>query len=343
MIEDELLKQAVSAFNTRFSGLNGLELSGPQEASSIDGRCQDAVVHLRAGRRKTAYSAEIKANLTHAVSALLVMKRAALKRPLLLITRYVNPQMAEHLIRDGMEFIDTAGNAFINLGFLQVISKGNQPADTGRLPFPRLFKASGLKLIYALLSTPGLSVKALREIAAKTGISLGAAAGMMDELKTRLYIVEDGRGIRRLIRKKDLFEAWVAAYPENLRPKIHLGRYRGEHGWWHEKTLQPAWAQWGGEVAASRLTDFLFPQEIIIYLTRSRLNEFLMENKLGLDSRGNVEILQRFWITDARAQEQETVHPMLVYADLLASGNKRDSDAAKIIYDQYLAQYLRED
>ena len=166
---------------------------------------------------------------------------------------------------------------------------------------------------------------------------------MMDELKTRLYIVEDGRGIRRLIRKKDLFEAWVAAYPENLRPKIHLGRYRGEHGWWHEKTLQPAWAQWGGEVAASRLTDFLFPQEIIIYLTRSRLNEFLMENKLGLDSRGNVEILQRFWITDARAQEQETVHPMLVYADLLASGNKRDSDAAKIIYDQYLAQYLRED
>jgi hypothetical protein len=242
-----------------------------------------------------------------------------------------------------MEFIDTAGNAFISLNFLHLISKGNLPDNKGLLPSPRLFKASGLKVVFALLSRPGLITETFREIAAKSGVSLGTAAGILEELKTRLYLIEDSRGIRRLIRKKDLFEAWVTAYPEQLRPKILLGRYRGEHGWWHEKSLQPAWAQWGGEVAASRLTNYLFPEEITVYLIGSRLNGFLLDNKLASDGQGKVEILDRFWMTDAQAQEGETVRPMLVYADLMASGNKRNVDTATIIYEQHIARYLRED
>jgi hypothetical protein len=342
-IENNLLRQAVRAFNERFSGLKGLEIIAPVELPQEGKQRSDAVLCLRSGKRESSYHAEIKPRLSHAVRNLLVMQKASSDRPFLLVTQYVNPEMAEQLIRDGMEFIDTAGNAFISLGFLRIVSKGNLPGNKGLLPSPRLFKASGLKVVFALLSKPDLITDTLREIAAKSGVSLGTAAGIMEELKTRLYLIEDSRGIRRLIRRKDLFEAWVTAYPEQLRPKILLGRYRGEHGWWHEKALQPAWTQWGGEVAASHLTNYLFPQEITIYLIGSRLNDFLFENKLGLDVEGNVEILERFWTMDAQAQERETVHPMLVYADLIASGNKRNVDTATIIYDQHLSGYLRED
>ena len=342
-IEINLLREAVTAFNERFAGLKGLEISAPFDLPQVEKRRHDAIVCLKSGKQEVSYLAEIKPRLSHAVRSLLVMQKASSDRPFLLVTQYVNPEMAEQLIRDGMEFIDTAGNAFISLGFLRIVSKGNLPDNKGLLPSPRLFKASGLKVVFALLSRPDLIRGTLRKLAVNGGVSLGTAAGIMEELKTRLYLIEDNRGARRLIRKKDLFEAWVTAYPEHLRPKILLGRYRGEHGWWFEKSLQPAWAQWGGEVAASRLTNYLFPEEITVYLIGSRLNGFLLDNKLASDGQGKVEILDRFWMTDAQTQERETVHPMLVYADLMASGNKRNVDTAAIIYEQHIARYLRED
>jgi hypothetical protein len=340
--ETDLLYQAISAFNKRFEGLKGLELTPSRDLLRGGKQRADAFVHLISGKREVLYRAEIKARLSHALRILLT-QHASLARPLLLVTQYVNPEMAEHLIRDGMEFIDTAGNAFINMNFLRIISRGNPPRQKRAFPSPRLFKASGLKVVFALLSRPRLVNAPLRKIASDSGVSLGTMAGIMEELKKRLYLVEDNHGARRLIRKKDLFESWVTAYPEQLRPKVLLGRYRGEHGWWFEKVLQPAWAQWGGEMGAARLTNYLYPQLITVYLVRSRLDEFLLENKLASDNQGNVEVLEKFWTEDVEASSGECVNPMLVYADLIASGSKRNTDTAKIIYDKDIARYLRED
>jgi hypothetical protein len=165
----------------------------------------------------------------------------------------------------------------------------------------------------------------------------------MMELKDRLFLTEDRKGTRQLIRKKDLFDGWVSAYADRLRPRVLMGRYQGDHGWWYDKVLQPAWAQWGGEVAASRITNYLYPQLITVYLAASHLNEFLLDNKLRMERNGNVEILERFWTEDTLASASETVHPILIYADLLASGNERNVETAKIIYDQRIARHLRED
>lgn len=340
----DLLKKAIMAFNERFSGLKRFELSTPtpppQQAAKAS---YDAVVRLGAGKQTVLYQAELKPRLSHAIRHLLVMQKAASDRPLLLITHYVNPEMAERLIKDGLEFIDTAGNAFISSGSLHVISKGNPPHDRSPLPSPRLFKASGLKVAFALLTRPGLVTGTLRDIASKSCVSLGTASGLLEELRTRLYLIKDNRGARRLIRKKELLEAWVTAYPEHLRPKLHIGKYRGEHGWWHDKALDPAQAQWGGEIAASRLTAHLYPQDVMIYLRRAYLADFLLENRLRRDDEGNVHLLERFWPAIDQKQGEETVHPVLVYADLFSTGDERNIETAKIIYEQHISRYLRED
>jgi hypothetical protein len=39
----------------------------------------------------------------------------------------------------------------------------------------------------------------------------------------------------------------------------------------------------------------------------------------------------------------QLVHPILIYADLMASGDPRNIETAQIIYEQELAQYFRED
>ena len=272
------------------------------------------------------------------------MKKASAQRPFLVITQFMNPEMADQMRRDGLEFIDTAGNAFIRQGQWHIFAKGSRPPDRSPIsPPPRLFMPAGLRAIFSLLSRPDLVNGTYREVAAASGLALGTVAGIMAELKDRLFLIDSRKAVRRLIRKKDLFDSWVAAYPERLRPRILMGRYQGDHGWWYEKVLQPAWAQWGGEVAASRVTNYLHPQVITVYLAGSRLNEFLLDNKLRMERNGSVEILERFWTEDTLSGALETVHPILIYADLLASGNERNIETAKMIYENNIARYLRED
>jgi hypothetical protein len=304
----------------------------------------DALVRLRTGNQETLYNAEIKGSISHAIRQYLMMKNSPGQRPLLLVTSFVNPMMAEQLKQDGLEFIDTAGNAFLNRGKLFIFVKGNR--GQGRLiklPASRVFNVSGLRMIFALLCRPDLLNITYREIATATGVSLGTAAAVMAELKGAQYVIEIPKGSRRLARKKELVMRWVTAYPERLRPRLSLGRYQGEPGWW-EKAAPGQWdGYWGGEVAAWRLTKCLAPQLATVYLPAPKLNDFLIGNRLRRDDRGTVEVLERFWPTEDHAAALETVHPILVYADLLASGYERNIETAKLIYDQHIVRYLRED
>jgi hypothetical protein len=40
---------------------------------------------------------------------------------------------------------------------------------------------------------------------------------------------------------------------------------------------------------------------------------------------------------------EDLVHPILIYADLLATGNERNIETAKIIYDKHILELIRED
>jgi len=107
--------------------------------------------------------------------------------------------------------------------------------------------------------------------------------------------------------------------------------------------LDPLTAQWGGEVAAAKLTQYLAPQIVTIYTTAQQLNQLLLEFRLRKDVAGDVEILKRFWEPGKTWQYGDLVHPILVYADLMATGNQRNIETAKIIYEQHIIRLIRED
>ena len=52
---------------------------------------------------------------------------------------------------------------------------------------------------------------------------------------------------------------------------------------------------------------------------------------------GNIEILDAFWNFDADKDFQDVVPPLLAYADLLATRDGRDAEAAKMIFEQRIA------
>ncbi len=101
--------------------------------------------------------------------------------------------------------------------------------------------------------------------------------------------------------------------------------------------------EWGGEVAAAKLTKYLKPQTITIYTTPNQLNPILIENRLKKDPEGDVEILNRFWTPLEIWQYEDTVYPILIYVDLMATGNQRNIETAKVIYEQYIVRHIRED
>lgn len=341
--EEQVFKLAIEALRKNVPWPANIEAID-QEHVYREGYRPDFRIKMEALGKTLDYYAEIKTNFTKANKFQWLMHKDKLDRPLLLIANYINARLADQLKQDGLQFIDTAGNAFINNPPLHIFIKGNKPLEILKQPpLERVFKPAGMKMVYAFLCNPGFENKTYREIAADTDVALGTVNWIMKDLAKLGFLIDMGKRGRRLIQKKNLLHQWANAYPERLRPKQMLGRYRGGTNWWRRKTLDPFIAQWGGEVAAERLTQYLKPGLITIYIAPTALNTILFENRLKRDAAGDIEILERFWTPDETWKKDELVHPILVYADLLAAGNQRDLETAKIIYEQHIVRFIKED
>ncbi len=245
--------------------------------------------------------------------------------------------------------MDMAGNAFLNAPPLYVFIKGNKLGDAQRQePLGRAFRPAGLRVIFALLCEPGLEDLPFREIARAAQVALGTVGIIMNDLKKLGYLVDMGMGPRgrRLTRKENLLERWLTAYPEQLRQKQMAGRYRlaDDNKRLEETNIRPFEAYWGGEVAAARITGYLKPEIATIYVTGPP-GQLILKNRMKKDPHGNMEIIKTFWdhhrlnLNDNR----DMVPPLLVYADLLATGDPRNLETAKLIYEQTIVRLIRED
>ena len=149
--EDEIYRLAVEAFKKNVPGEVEFETLALEPLDTFGFR-PDRLLRLFIEGRKLHYYAEIKTAVTKTQKNLLLVYREKLKHPLLLITKYVNPEIAEELKQDEIEFIDAAGNAFVNQPPLYIFIKGNRLPETLRGAHPkRAFKTTGLKIIYVFL------------------------------------------------------------------------------------------------------------------------------------------------------------------------------------------------
>jgi hypothetical protein len=66
-------------------------------------------------------------------------------------------------------------------------------------------------------------------------------------------------------------------------------------------------------------------------------DDVILANRLRPDERGAVEVLEAFWrpIEDGDAARQ-TAPPLLVYADLTATGDPRNLEVARLVRERYL-------
>src|SRR5204862_109118 len=175
----------------------------------------------------------------------------------------------------GLNYIDTIGNAYINRPQLFVLiqqgaAREKKAADDkgGIRPRNRAFNATGLRILFALLTQPGLENEPYRKIADTAGTALGTIPGVMRDLGALGFIQDRGTHGRIIINRNELLQRWTEAYPMTLRPKLVVGKYRpltNDPNWWRTTPLPDDQACWGGEPAAALLTDYLVPQQFTLY------------------------------------------------------------------------------
>lgn len=303
----------------------------------------DALGSLTIDGKKVPLAIEFKMRPTPALVMITKLKQK--QEQILIVADYVNPILAEQLKTENIWFVDTAGNAYIKLVPLFIYIKGNKPIEKpAARTLSRAFQPTGLKVIYAFLCNPELVNASYREIAQRSGVALGTVGWVMTDLTQLGNIVDMSHRGRRLKEKKKLLDRWVTAYSEKLRPKLKIGKYKAPNpDWWQKTGLHNQQAYWGGEVAADQLTHYLKPEIITIYVMKKWVGELTIMNKLRKDPNGDIEILNTFWNADNEFNRKEIVNPILVYADLMATNDPRNIETAKIIYEQELAKYFRED
>lgn len=335
----ELLSRAIEALR---DSTNLSVLTTSLESSSRDSE-YDAVLRIGRGNNRTEYAATLKRSLTHPVIGSLVSHIRRSKPRGVLVTHHITPAQADRLRHFNVPFFDTAGNAFFDDPNLFVFVSGRKPDEGKPKDTPsRAFQASGLRTVFALLCNPGLELQPYRNIATAASVSHGTIGVVMSDLEKEGYLIEMGPRGRRLTNKANLIRRWIETYPQQLRSKLLLGRYSSPKSeWWQDARLEPLGAYWGGEVAAAKLTGHLRPEQKTIYADRV-VPEILAKFALKKDLNGDLEMLRKFWSFDDESAKNGIVPPLLVYADLIASGDDRNIETAEIIYDTTISRLIGE-
>lgn len=329
--ENNILESALARL-CKQTGLAARAITTPQG---------DSWIEIPWGTSNQRLAVMVTPRLTEASLALAAQLQAAAKP--IYCTRYVPPAQADWLRERDVFFVDTTGNGYINAPPLFIFVKGNRPdqplpAETTR----RAFHPAGLKVIYPLLTQPGLERRPYREIAATAQVALGTVNTVLRDLKALGYFTQHGKRDRVLRNREELLRRWLTGYLEQLRPKLHLGRFHTpDVNWWQKMDPRRYQVLWSGEVAAAKITGHLKPSNVTLYAAQLP-EQLLIDHRLRRDNQGDTEILRSFW-PQVVTEQTETVHPLLVYADLLASGDDRNRETAGLIWEHDLARLIAED
>lgn len=352
-IEQLQLEQAITAVREK----TGLDIEVSELEAYRHGKQIDGFVRIKG--RSQIMAVEIKKWAQQANLGALINQIKQLPETGLLVADYINPKMAEKLWQEKVQFIDTTGNAYIDLPPVYVYVTGNRQQKAGFMPTTdgarRAFEPTGLKVVYTFLCHPELVNAPYRKIAEEAGVALGTVGWVLNGLKAADFVRgAGGKKDRCLVHYRKLLDRWVEAWPEKLRPKQLTGEFIAEDPyWWKGIDIREYDGYWGGEIAAAKYTNYLKPKVATIYMREHLRNKLLLDVRLrkatewaGIDG-ARMKIYRPFWPENFNEIDTELrkglVHPVLVYADLVATGDARNLEVAQRIYNEHIAQHIRED
>lgn len=256
---------------------------------------------------------------------------------LIFLAWQIPEQVAENLRNMNVNYLDAVGNVFIKSNDIFIMIEGNKHLKQPRDLRAKAFSKTGLKIVFQFLLYPQLINESMRNIASQADVSLDTVHKTIQGLKEIGYLFPLNHKRKGWINRKEMFEKWIEEYQVRLKPTLHMGNFRFINGIeflkWDTIHLNENTTCWGGEPAGEILTHHLKPETLTVYTKENKM-EMIKNYRLIPDPKGYFKVYQKFWNKDEN--KFGTAPPLLIYADLINTGEKRNIDIAKSIYEQFI-------
>lgn len=295
----------------------------------------DGKITLTIDNLQLKFNAEIKQGLrNHQLPGL--FEKAKLLEPMIVVANRLFPKIKAELRNKHIAYLEANGNIFLNQQGIIIWVDAQPPLKEKKETGNRAFTKTGLKVVFHFLLHEDEINRPYRKIAKRTETALGNINYIINGLKETGFVIKLNKDQYRLTNKKKLLDRWITGYGEKLKPGLHIGTFRfvneEEFINWKEMSIRSGKTWWGGEAAGDLLTNYLKPAELTLYTTETR-NELIKNYRLVPNEKGNIKVFKKFWNNEATGS---IVPPLLAYADLMITGDRRCLETAQKIYDEFL-------
>lgn len=328
---ENFIHKAIEAF-TGTTGIQATEMPFNQvHDTGIDGMVDFAFPD---GHEKILYEAK-KEFRNHHLGQLIHLRQD--HGPLIVIAETLYPNLRQELRAQNIGYLDTAGNAYLKINKNLIFIDGQKkPIEKAALK-NKVFTKTGVKVIFEFLLNPELVNATYREIAERAEVALDTVYKVMNGLKEQNFILKLDKHRVRLTNTKDLLDRWMIAYEEKLKPTLGIGTFRflKEEDFlnWKRLPLKNGETYWGGEPGGDQFTNYLKPAVLTLYTLETK-SELIKNYRLVPDPKGNVKAYKKFWKWDE--VNYDVAPPVLVYTDLMNTGDTRCIETAEKIYEELL-------
>ena len=305
------------------------------------GRAADVVVRLRlADGTARLLAIELKTSHVGADTAHSLLDRlSGAGGDRLVAAPYIGAKLGDSLQAAGINFIDRRGNCYLHLDdrYVARLQGRTAPAVPAR---GKQLRAAGYQVMFALLSDPNRVSLSQRGLARAAGTSKQPVADLLARLEAEKRLVRRGRAFTWVDPPdKTLLERWVAGYSNALRPRLLVGRYSvpakepaGVERWVCERI---AGVRLGGTAGAYRLVGHYRGPLTVAHIGPG--SEGLRRNLKALPSPdGDLLWMRRIGTASEVGESADTVHPLLIFAELVTDADPRAVEAAAVIRERYL-------
>jgi hypothetical protein len=315
-------------------------------------------ITIRNRDQSVDYAYKIQPDVTGTTAELIIPYFQRFERnngeKILLITRYLSNPAIDILLEKKIEFIDTAGNIYLNNPAAYILIRGQRRPKVKPLSRSKI-TVTTLKLIYILLKSPPILQATVGDIAAAAGIASSTVRRSFQDLYELGYLQRQRDGNYGIINYPKLLERWEMGYAESLRPKLIVEAFtpvgEGSFSDVAERLMGGAKEGkflLGGELGAAIATDYLRPQSATLHLvervpqTSVKLQVMAIAAKMRLkpSPKGNIVFVQQFGTQNTWSEDgMETLaDPLLLHAELLLIQDERSQETADRLYTQYITR-----
>lgn len=297
----------------------------------------DGILEIHLAGKPLTFFVEVKREFrNHHLPAILAL--ADRYKGLMVVGHRILPGVKEALRQHHIAYLEGNGNIFVDRKPVYIWIDNHKPVVLQPKKINRAFSRAGLQVVFLFLAQPDYVNKPYRAIAQAAGVALGNIKYVMEGLMELGFLLKEDSHTYMLNNQSALLDKWGTAYEEKLKPALFVGNYRFLHTEstyaWKDIGFNTQESVWGGEPGGDLLTNYLRPEIFTLYSTMA--NKALMKTfRIVPDQAGPIRVYKKFW-EDLPEKVAQAAPPLLIYADLINTHDKRCVETAQLVYERYI-------